>query len=234
MTFFQGSPVSTYVVIPLVAGVVGSALLVRSLYRFTRTGGDYKNLGAMLAARGHRILKIITLLTLLCTLLLGFRGNTASPYPLSYWSLSAINESRWAVTRIMVTGVMAANAMVFDAHMVFRWMTVLLLPLLSILDLCSFADFTERIACIERGICAYGAGALNRMTWLAYRDVVGCSMMLICLGVSLSLLVLFGLCSNRLYLPKKEHRVFASHVDRMNIAPKAIQKNNRRMVVYLD
>lgn len=129
--------------------------------------------------------------------------------------------------RIFGSVFVASAAHLFDAHAAFRYICVCALPLLAACDMVSEIDFATQISCINAGLCLKEPS--DDYIFFVWRDIVSCTINLITAMLAVWLLVLFGLCSNMVYMPRREHRRLTMDLDKQNIgwrkSTKAIGKD---------
>jgi len=124
----------------------------------------------------------------------------------SYWTSEAITKGVWCLLRAAFSFVVGANPFIIELHPILRISEVLCILVMATFDSCSQVYFASLVECYENGICSDDHNAPLWNFLYMMRDLTSVyleSTLLISLfWASMHL----GWTSNRIILPKSEHR----------------------------
>jgi len=186
---------------------------------------EYYTPGTHVAVEGLRLFKSLCFIILLISSLLSFRINTYLSLN-DFWSQSALNRSYWCIIRMGASFIVSLSAYLFDANPLCRLLCSSFMACLSLVDYASEVDFANQVYCMDQGICAYDATNHYLFHLFIFRDFVSAVLTLSGAGISCWLTGLFGPCSNDIYLPHREHRYLSRRLDKLNLGPKRILRQN--------
>ena len=223
---FHGMPNEAMIGFEFIVAMLLGTILIRTLYIWMHRPHFYPNDQVYLAALGAKWLRFMMVPIMTCLLILTVRISPGIEHG-KFWELDSVTRGWWCVIRIMI-GVLATLCVsVFESHPLFRMWPSLTMPLVSILDLISQANFATQISCLEHGLCQPDDAYRSHLYRLAWRDVVSAVLTLIFTGVSTWCWFVYGIASNDLPMPRLELRKMSKRLDKIRTKPKEIYR--RRM-----
>lgn len=208
---WHGLPYDLLLASCMVTALFICGCVIRLVYLWTPHAGAYADVHANVAVRGFKVLKVVAGLTTICSLTLIGRANV--PTTAALLSAEASNQGLWCLVRLGVCLILELAVFLFDSHPVFRWTASVGIVPMIMADLMSQNAFVREIWCMTEEICIYDQTLMYELELWAWRDTISASLLFICVGLSIWLTALHGLCHNHVYLPRWEHRVLAKKLD---------------------
>lgn len=137
-------------------------------------------------------------------------------------SVDAVTRNWWCVLRLFFSFLIALLAYIYDAHVSFRWFSVLVLPLQVAVESVSEVANVSAWHCLEQGICVPDAFLHRLYYWMVWRDLVGVTLKLLCMVFAYWLFFIHGYAKNEIYNPRREHRDMSIKLDGMKLQAKKI------------
>jgi hypothetical protein len=220
---FHGLPNEAVIGFEFIFSMLFGMLLIRGAYIWMHRPHQYPNDQVHLAALGARWLKFLTIPMMTVLLILSARIDPGIPAG-KFWELDSISRGWWCVIRIMIGAMATLCASVFETHPLFRAWASMTVPLISICDLLSQANFAVQISCIEHGLCQSDDELRSDLYNLAWRDIVSAVLTLAFTGVSTWCWFLYGIWRNDLHMPRMELRGMSARLDKIRMKPREIRR----------
>jgi hypothetical protein len=146
-------PNDLFVGLAFVSAFIISLILIRSSYILSdRIPNNYPNSMIFCAIIGANILKIISVLGLICTLFLSPNIPQDGSYP-DFFTIGNFDYGWWVALRIGVSFLVLLCSFVFESHYLLRMFVIGLSICLAIIDLSSEMNWAHSISCYEHGLC---------------------------------------------------------------------------------
>lgn len=223
---FYGAPNETVVGFEFLFAILFGMCLIRFMYIWMHRPHHYPNDQMRLAALGARCLRLLSI-PMMAALFILFARVDPGIKSGQFWELDSLSRGWWCVIRIMLGVVATLCATVFESHPLFRIWPSLTVPLISILDLLSQANFAARISCIEYGQCTDDTDERQTMYDYAWRDMASAVLTLTFAGISTWCWFLYGVCGNDFLLPRQELRQAATRLDKFSRKPKEARRKTQ-------
>lgn len=168
---------------------------------------------------GHRTLRVLSVIYLALTAILFDRLETPIDTD-NFFTITTLSKSYWVCVRLMVAGLVAVIAQVFDSHYPLRLAACALSVSAIVMDLFSEVGLALELQCIGDSACVNEHSATNyfgsesELTILVWRDIIAATIGLVLVGFTFWQCAMWGCLSSEVRMPSYEHREFMAALNK--------------------